>query len=383
MTQFHHLHRFLERFKQLGFWQRLFGWRRMRQEAYQAFAEFSQLVEQVQRLGAEQQTQREKLIASENSVGHLTNENQALRADIKPLRQRIEELSQENLRLRKEEEQRAREHERKIEQATQLYKQLDSDRRRLDAERQAEVEARFEAIRKAWSMHEEQVKQRLRQICVKHQVGFVEDHNLEKKPDCVIRIGGEYVVFDAKSPGDPSKPESFNGYVRNQISELDKYAKQEGVRKELFLVVPNEVIAQVPQLIYQVPGYTVHVISTDALEPIVFGLKRLESYALVDELSPEEREVICGVIGKFVHLSKRRVQIDQHWAFEILSLLSKSKSLPGDFTELIAKYEKDGLYNPEPDRRGKSVPDDTVRERREEIERMIEPAPQDILNSLF
>ena len=63
--------------------------------------------------------------------------------------------------------------------------------------------------------------------------------------------------------------------------------------------------------------------------------------------------------------------------------MSKSKSLPTDFTDMISKYEKDGLYNPEPDRRGKAMPDEKIGERQRELERMIEPGPRTTVASLF
>lgn len=383
MTRFESLGSFLHGFKQLSFWKRLFGWGQVRQQSYDAITEFAQLKETIDRFSVEQQQQKDKLLTAENSLSHLKEENAILRAEMKPLHNRIEELTRESVRLRENEEQRLRDHERKVQQANQLWQQIENDRKRLDAERTAEREARYEEIRKSWSMHEDFVKQRIREICVAHDVEYADNHTLEKKPDCVIRINDEYVIFDAKAPGDPNRPESFPTYVRNQTSEMEKYAKQEGVRKEVFLVVPAEVVSRVRQLIYQIAGYTVHVITPDALETIIFGLKKLEMYENLNDLSPEEREVICGVIGKFVHLTKRRVQVDQHWAFEILSLLSKAKALPLDFTDMIAKYERNGLYNPEPDRRGRSVADEKLKERRDELDRMIEPGPRTIVASLF
>jgi hypothetical protein len=381
--QFDHLRTFLEAFRRLHIWQRLFGWGRIRQESYEALVEFNQMKTTIELLSAEQQQQRERLLTAETSVQHLREDNASLRAEMKPLQQRAEQHERESGRLRELDEQRGREHERKILQANQLWQQLESDRRRVQAERQAEITARYEEVKRNWSVHEDLVRQRIRDICTRHQIEYKDDHPLDKKPDCVIMINGEYVIFDAKAPGDPSKSESFPTYVRNQTAEMEKYANQAGVRKEVFLVVPSEVTHRLSQLIYEIAGYRVHVITPDALEPIIFGLKRLETYENLNELSPEERELICGVIGKFVHLTKRRVQIDQHWAFEVLSMLSKARSLPQDFTDMIRKYEQSGLYNPEPDRRGRSVADERLKERQVEIDRIVEPGPKVIVASLF
>ena len=46
-------------------------------------------------------------------------------------------------------------------------------------------------------------------------------------------------------------------------------------------------------------------------------------YEFAEKLSPEERDNICRIIGKFAHTTKRRIQIDQFFANEFLDTLSK------------------------------------------------------------
>ena len=75
------------------------------------------------------------------------------------------------------------------------------------------------------------------------------------------------------------------------------------MRREIFLVVPTNTHDVVEQFEYKLSDYTVYVISIDALEPIILSLRKIEDYEFAEQLSPEERENICRVIGKFVHLS--------------------------------------------------------------------------------
>jgi hypothetical protein len=75
------------------------------------------------------------------------------------------------------------------------------------------------------------------------------------------------------------------------------------------------------QFEFRLSDYTVFVIPIDALEPIILALQKIEAYEFAEKLSPEDRDNICRVIGKFVHLSKRRIQIDGFFAKQFFELL--------------------------------------------------------------
>ena len=82
-------------------------------------------------------------------------------------------------------------------------------------------------------------------------------------------------------------------------------------------------------------------ISVDALEPVILSLKKIEDYDLAAELSPEDRENICRVLGKFAHLTKRRIQIDTFFIKQFLELAYKAESdLPKEFLDKVVEFEK-------------------------------------------
>ena len=86
--------------------------------------------------------------------------------------------------------------------------------------------------------------------------------------------------------------------------------------------------------------YNVYIITKDGLEPIILSLKRIEDYEFVKQLSPEERDNICRVIGKFAHTTKG-IQIDQFFATEFLELLTRCKNdLPEDIIKHLIEFEK-------------------------------------------
>ena len=55
-------------------------------------------------------------------------------------------------------------------------------------------------------------------------------------PDNTIKICDEFVVFDAKSPGTEDL-KVFYKYIKKQAEDMKKYAKQESVKRDVFLVV--------------------------------------------------------------------------------------------------------------------------------------------------
>ncbi|MEP7317534.1 MAG: hypothetical protein ABI921_02300, partial [Panacibacter sp.] len=72
--------------------------------------------------------------------------------------------------------------------------------------------------------------------------------------------------------------------------------------------------------------------------------------------SPEERDNICRVIGKFAHTTKRKIQIDQFFAAEFLEILVRCKNdLPEDILKQVIEYEKAEKLNPPSERKSKQI----------------------------
>jgi hypothetical protein len=77
----------------------------------------------------------------------------------------------------------------------------------------------------------------------------------------------------------------------------------------------------------------------------------------MNQLSPEERENICRVIGKFAHVAKRRVQIDQYFAHQFFEILKKCETdLPKDIFDKAAEIETSDKLNPPQEKRVKQIP---------------------------
>jgi hypothetical protein len=74
-------------------------------------------------------------------------------------------------------------------------------------------------------------------------------------------------------------------------------------------------------------------------------------------LTPDERENICRIIGKFAHTAKRRIQIDHFFARQFLDILTKCDSdVPSDLLQKAVEFEKAEKLNPPQEKRAKQLP---------------------------
>jgi hypothetical protein len=264
-------------------------------------------------------------------------------------------LKYQNTQLMTEEDMRRNKHEQDI-------NTLNAIREKIEKDRAAEVEllhqqeiSRLEDQKSNWKIHEDDVKQTLRTICSKHNIDYVEKAPFKGEPDNLLKIANEYVVFDAKSPkGDDLS--NFPTYLQKQTEEVKKYSRQENVKRWLFFVIPSNCYAVIRKSVYNLSDYDVFIVTRDALEPIIVSLKKIEEYELVDQLSPLERENICRIIGKFAHLSKRRIQIDLYFIRQFLELAYKSEAeIPPDILEEVKDFEKAEMLNPPLEKRSKAI----------------------------
>lgn len=296
---------------------------------------------------------------NQQAIGQLKEDLSASQARYDQLNAQFIEAQKTLAELRQREEERTREHDGRVTELMSLKKQLEDDRLRVQAERDAEIRSEFAAMEQTWKKHEEVVEQSLRSICQRHTLEYCDKEKFPfstKKPDNAVVIADQYVIFDAKSPKNSDELGNFPLYIKNQAEAAKKYAKEENVKKEIFLVVPANTLAYLEDFCLDMAEYRVYVVTHECLEPVVLALKKIEDYQFVDQLSPEDRENICHVIGKFAHATKRRMQIDTYFFNEFLGLLKSCESLPDDILQKVVDYEKAEKMNPPMEKRKKLIP---------------------------
>ncbi len=256
------------------------------------------------------------------------------------------------------------------------YEQFENNaRERESRERQEKIQQKEEQdqqIKRTWQDHEINVNNTIKLICQEEAITFVEDWHHEKKPDNVIKICDEYIVFDAKSPSKNQELNNFPTYIKDQVNKLSKYAIHEDVKKHLFLVVPENTIHALKLLTFNDSNYCVHVISPQALKITMWALKQIELYEFADKLSPEDRENLARVYAGSQSYIKRSIQIHNDLNEKGLDLIQQNmkliskESLKG-LKENALEFEKGDVVNVSKQNRGKIIDLEQEEIRQKEI----------------
>jgi hypothetical protein len=376
------LNLFFAQIKDISLWQRLFQWRKIRNLSFDAYEEFRALQK-------ESESGRDNIEKLRNRITEISarNENLSQKArDIELLSARkdaqmeelngrlreysgtINELTKKVSSFEASKEDNVKNYNENIARLNQTKDSLEAERKRLNDDRVREAEERLDNMKRQWAEHEADVKNSIIRICDINHVSYIEKVPFRGNPDNTIEISGEYIIFDAKSPaGDDLS--NFPTYIKTQADNLKKYASQDNVKKSIFLVVPTNTIDKLKQLTYRLGDYDVFVITRDSLEPVILSLKKIEEYDLADKLSPEDRDSICRIIGKFAHTTKRRIQVDQFFQREFIDIVLRSeKDLPEDIQKQVIEFEKSEKLNPPTEKRAKIISIDELQKKSEEIE---------------
>ena len=263
--------------------------------------------------------------------------------------------------------------ERESQKALTTLQQIEN---RISAERSKEVEerqqaelARMEGLKETWARHQSDTKNKIRLLCEKHTIQYVDKVPFRGEPDNTILVCNEYVVFDAKSPAN-DKHDNFPNYLRGQADAASKYADKENVRTDIFFVVPSNTLEGLNQTVYEFAKHRVFIISLESLEPVMLNLKKIEEYEFAEQMSPEERENVCRSIGRLLHLIKRRLQVDNYFSKEALALAGDCENLlPADIIEEIVRMERALIMNPPQERSGKEINLDTLKKENRQVEK--------------
>lgn len=363
------LHLFFAKIREVTFWQRLFSWRSIRNLSYDAFEEFRSLqkdlsqkndnLDLVEKNFAHAATINEGLQNNmrqmEKMAGKKEDEIYLLNNKIDNLNDTISKIILSNTKYETTEEHRRKAYEHSIIQLNQLKETLESEIKRLSDERLSEQKDLFDKMKRQWGEHEISVEQTLKTICQNHFIKYVDSVPFRGSPDNCLEICEEYIIFDAKCPSNDDLA-NFPKYIKAQTEAVKKYISQEKVKKDIFLVVPSNTIHTIVQQVYNMGDYTVYIVTKDSLEPVILSMKRIEDYEFVNQMSPDERDNICRMIGKFAHTTKRKIQIDQFFANQFLELLVRCKNeLPADILEQVIEYEKAEKLNPPTEKKAKQI----------------------------
>lgn len=307
------------------------------------------------RIKKENATKTESLTNQTNKNTDLAKELAGVKQKLTDIELEVSRLTNQNIQLVSNEEFRKTEHSNAIASLQQIQTQIQNDRNLEIEERHQAETNRIIKLKETWSNHEELVKHQIKQIAAKHTIEYIDKVPFKGNPDNTIKVADEFIIFDAKSPGSDDLS-NFPQYLKIQSESVKKYIKEEFVKKDIFLVVPSNTLVYLQQFVFHLADYTVFIISGDALEPVILSLKKIEEYEFAEQLNPEDRDNICRVLGKFAHLSKRRIQIDSYFAKQVFELAYRCETdLPTDIHQKVIEFEKSEKLNPPSEKRAKQI----------------------------
>jgi len=388
--KFEKLNQFFERIKTIGFWQRIFRWSQIKDLSYEAYKEFGELENLLDRTIKEADETKSSIAVLKNDLEHLKSEkNQleisyerqinnkekeivSLKDQVSQLTISITQLRQENTIFKQTESDRKTKYDNDVAGLNAIREQIQKERQKEIVDRHESEIKRIESMKETWAKHQERVKQAIKMVCQKHAIEYVEKVPFKGSPDNTIKLCDEFIIFDAKSPSSDDL-QNFPTYIKIQTESVKKYIKEDNVRKDIYLVIPSNTVDVIEMFSYNMADYNVYVVTLDVLEPLILSLKRIEEYEFVNELSPEERENICRIIGKFAHMTKRRIQIDHFFAWEFLDILTKCKAdLPKEVLEKVIEFEKAEKLNPPQEKRAKQILNTELESDTEKIQKEAE-----------
>ena len=366
----------LQELQALSWWGRLFGWSRIRRMLLDASTEWESNQTSMARMSAELQGLQNDLMQAQQAVkmaearaGDLHRDKERLDLELGSSRREVQRLGSELAGLTQIDQQRRAELQNNLTSLAQLKDRIAEERLQEHQARQEELERKQQRLRQTWQTHQVNVSNKIRQIAEKYTLQVVDKFPLKGEPDNVLMLCEQYVVLDAKSPGGEDLA-NFGIYLKTQAESASKYTKQEGVFGQLFFVVPSNTLESLPQTVFRFIEYTVYVIPIEALEPVILSLVKVEEYMNVKEISPEDRRNIFVILGRFAHLTKRRLQVDQFFANESLSLAAETENrLPEEMRKEVAEIEKSVRLNPPQERTTKEIGLSSLQSQHKKIEK--------------
>jgi len=287
--------------------------------------------------------------------GELENQLVEAKKELQMTQNQLGEHTKQNTQLLKEEEFRKQEHSNSLASLSKIQEQIQAERAKETEDRNAIEIERLKNLKETWKKHQDTAKNIVKAICQKHIIQYVENVPFKGDPDNTLLICDEYVVFDAKSPGSDSLT-NFSIYLKDQAEKAKKYAKQTDVKTDIFFIVPSNTLDFINTFVYKHGDHNVYIISIDALEPVILSLKKIEEYDFAEQLSPEDRESICRILGRFAHLSKRRIQVDSFFAKQFIELAYKCETdLQPEFLKSVVEFERSEKLNPPLEKRAKAI----------------------------
>ena len=353
----------------IGFWKIIFRWSSIKNWLVNIFLDLQKVTETAEQEHLDLERANRDLVqlrtakeSIESRVNDLQQDKAVQTAELTSLRNQLRQLESENSQLKSTDEKRYIDHQKSLETLTVFQNGILAEKEMMKNEQQSKVLARLENQKQTWQRHQQDVENKMRLLCEKHTIEYVDTVPFKGDPDNTVMISNLFQVFDSKSPRGEDLS-NFTTYLNKEAQNAKKYAEKKDVRSDIFFVVPSNTLEILTQTVYVFEKHCVYVIPAEALEPVLISLKKIEDYEFIGQFTPEDRENICRIIGRLVHNIKRRVQIDISLGKETMSLASDcEKLLPEEIVKEVLLIERAIKVNPTRELKGKEIPLEELKE---------------------
>ena len=273
----------------------------------------------------------------------LQNANFRFESQVESRSRQILELEKQLNSYQANEAQDRKNTERKISELDNARTALAEERQRvLDDEKSVKEEEENNRNR-IWALHEDSAKTLMHEICQKSEISLstFDNTNLPDgfdpkfKPDFMLKLLGQYVIFDPKS----SQSQSLQTYIKSQVQSTAKKIRTSSsfgdIYKTVFFVIPDIGLQELKETHYVEQGFSFFVISVEAFEPIVRTLKRLEDYDLADKYDPQERENIVNVLATYDQHIRQQNATNILTTIRGLKVMAEKNTMPEDVVQAI------------------------------------------------
>ena len=286
----------------IGFWKIIFRWSSIKNWLITTFLELQKVSEIAEQDHLElERVNRELLIlksakdVAENRLNDLNQDKAGLTAELTFLRNQLRIFESENAQLKNAEEKRYNDHQKSLETLSAFQNNIIAEKEQMKNEQQKQAIARLESQKQTWQRHQQDVENKMRLLCEKHTIEYVDTVPFKGDPDNTIVISDLFQVFDSKSPRGEDLS-NFTTYLNKEAQNAKKYAEKKDVRSDIFFVVPSNTLSILTQTVFVFEKHSVYVIPTEALEPVLISLKKIEDFEFMGQFTPEDRENICRII---------------------------------------------------------------------------------------
>lgn len=259
---------------------------------------------------------KERLKELEVDKRTLESEKKSLNDEIKKLESKIGSLEKQ---LENKSENYDKKHDKLESNIDNYNKKVDE----LNQKEQEKIKEYFNNLNSAWQSHEDSMIDRMLNIAEKkgykrNNSYFIRDdfsNNVAKgfKPDFVVKIGKQYVIFDAKKLDLVSKVDDIKDPEKRKLELfklaaekaksngklLSKYLNVENVNPLMYEIVPSEVLSYLQDTMINLDKDfgEVQIISVEHVPTIIELLERIESYDELADMDPKFRDKAAWVIG--------------------------------------------------------------------------------------